>query len=337
MSDSLLGWLPPLINTKEPELLDKVGLDAVAFLRFLRLFRWLFTCIAILTCGVLIPVNVSYNLNHVDQVNRDELSMLTIRDVKDNWLYIPVAVSYGVTILVVGFVYVHWAAMVRLRKQWYRSPEYIQSFYARTLMCMHVPKKYQSDEGIRAIFESVKVPYPTTSVHVGRRVGRLPELIEYHNDAVRELEKVLVRYLKGGRIGRERPTIRIGGFLGCGGVQKDAIEFYTAKLKRTEGAIHEYRNGIDTRRPENYGFASMAAVQYAHIVANILRKKHPKGTDISLAPNPKDIIWENLNKSDSEVARKKMVGFFWLALVCFFNTVPLFVISILANLNSLKN
>ena len=117
--------------------------------------------------------------------------------------------------------------MLRLRQEWFRSPEYLESFYARTLIVTDVPRKYQSDDGIRAIFESVQVPYPTTSVHVGRKVGRLPELIEYHNMAVRELEQVLVTYLKGGRIAKDRPTIRIGGFLGMGGVKKDAIDFYT--------------------------------------------------------------------------------------------------------------
>ena len=34
----------------------------------------------------------------------------------------------------------------------------------------------------------------------------------------------------------------------------------------------------------------MAAVPYAHVVAKIIGNKHPKGTDISLAPNPKDIV-----------------------------------------------
>ena len=64
----------------------------------------------------------------------------------------------------------------------------------------------------------------------------------------------------------------------------------SAKLKRTETAIIQYRDQIDARKAENYGFASMAAVPYAHIVANLLRNKHPKGTDIALAPNPKDIV-----------------------------------------------
>jgi hypothetical protein len=62
-----------------------------------------------------------------------------------------------------------------------------------------------------------------------------------------------------------------------------------AKLKRTEAAIEEYRNQIDTRKAENYGFASMAAVPYAHIVARMLKSKHSKGTTVTLAPNPKDI------------------------------------------------
>jgi Cytosolic domain of 10TM putative phosphate transporter len=62
------------------------------------------------------------------------------------------------------------------------------------------------------------------------------------------------------------------------------------KLRRTEHAVEAYRAQIDTHKAENYGFASMAAVPYAHIVAQLLGNKRPKGTEISLAPNPKDIV-----------------------------------------------
>lgn len=64
----------------------------------------------------------------------------------------------------------------------------------------------------------------------------------------------------------------------------------STKLKRTEAAIEEYRTQIETRKAENYGFASMAAVPYAHIVAKMISGKRPKGTEIELAPNPKDIV-----------------------------------------------
>ncbi|TFK74590.1 DUF221-domain-containing protein [Pluteus cervinus] len=336
ISDSIFGWLPPLFRTKEPELVDKIGLDAVTFLRFLRLMRWLFTAISLLACASLIPVNVTYNLKNVNPNSRDILSMLTIRDVSGTILFVHVAASYIMTIILIVFIDSHWKSMVKLRHDWFRSPEYLQSFYARTLAVLHVPKKYQSDDGIRSVFESVKVPYPTTSVHIGRKVGRLPELIEFHNATVREFEEILVKYLKGGKLGKNRPIMRLGGTCGCGGTRKDAIDYYTAKLKRTEAAIEEYRTQIETRKAENYGFASMAAVPYAHIVAKMLSTKHPKGADIVLAPNPKDIIWENMNKSDGELARKRTLGFWFLAMVSFFNTVPLFVISVLANLDALK-
>ncbi|KDR75655.1 hypothetical protein GALMADRAFT_68322 [Galerina marginata CBS 339.88] len=336
ISDSLFGWLPPLVRTKEPELLDKIGLDAVAFLRFLRLLRWLFSGITVLACGVLIPINVVYNLRNVNEKKRDLLSMLTIRDVSGSFLYAHIIVTYLITFLIIFAVDVHWRAMIKLRRTWFRSPEYLQSFYARTLQVRRVPKKFQSDEGLADIFLSTKVPYPTTSVHIGRKVGKLPELIDYHNQTVREFEEVLVKYLKGGKIKANRPMIRIGGTCGCGGTKKDAIDFYTAKLQRTEAAIEEYRTQIDTRKAENYGFASMAAVPYAHIVAKQLSSKHPKGTEIGLAPNPKDIIWSNMNTSDVELARKRTLGFVWLFFVCFFNTVPLFIISVLANLDSLR-
>ena len=290
ISDGMFGWLPPLIHTKEAELLDKVGLDAVAFLRFLRMVRWLFTAVAILACGILLPINIVYNLKNISSDNRDALSMMTIQNLTGSILFVHVAASYVFTFLVLFFIWVNWRHMIRLRLAWFRSPEYQQSFYARTIMIQKVPKQYQSDEGIRSILESVQVPYPATSVHVGRRVGRLPELIEYHNQAVRELEQVLVRYLKNGKVGPKRPTVTKGGFLGIGGQKFDAIDFYTNKVKRCEAAIETYREEIDTRKAENYGFASMAAVPFAHIVARLLRDKNPRGTTVTLAPNPKDIV-----------------------------------------------
>ena len=134
---------------------------------------------------------------------------------------------------------------------------------------------------------------------------------------------------------------------------KPLVSFPRKKLQIAEKAVEDYRRQIDDRKPENYGFASMAAVPYAHTVANMLKNKRPKGTNIILAPNPKDIvsrslpyyfhnpltpskIWSNLNMSASEIAGKKTMGWVYLVLVAFFNTIPLFIISIFANLSSVR-
>lgn len=189
-----------------------------------------------------------------------------------------------------AFVWYNWRHMARLRNEWFESDEYQKSFYARTIMVTDVPRKMQTDEGLTALFQSMQIPYPTTSVHIGRRVGKLPELVDFHNEAVRELETHLVRYLKGGKIAKKRPTISQGGCMGMGGRKRDAIDHYTAKLKKTEGAIERWRSEIDLKQAENYGFASLAAVPYAHIVARKLAGRTAKGTTVTMAPNPKDIV-----------------------------------------------
>lgn len=121
ISDSLFGWLPPLIRTKEPELVDKLGLDAVTFLRFTRMTRSLYSAIAFTCCAILIPINVSYNIKNIPSADRDVLSMLTIRDVKGSFLFAHVVVSYVISALVMFFVWRHWKEMLRLRQQWFRS------------------------------------------------------------------------------------------------------------------------------------------------------------------------------------------------------------------------
>ena len=34
-------------------------------------------------------------------------------------------------------------------------------------MILNVPKKIRDDEGLHNLFQGLKVPYPTTSVHIG--------------------------------------------------------------------------------------------------------------------------------------------------------------------------
>ncbi|KAJ7072649.1 hypothetical protein C8F01DRAFT_1361960 [Mycena amicta] len=275
----------------------------------------------------------TFRLAHVKHSKRDGLSMLTIRDVKGGGLYAHVAVSYLISILVLAFVYMHGRAMVKLRNDFFRSPEYMRSFYARTLSITHIPKRLQQDGGLNDILGK-NAPYHPTSLHIGRAVGDLPELVRHHNDTVREFEAVLVRYLKGGLHKNARPVITFGGVFGIDAVRKDAIEYYTKKLKQTEVAVEEYRARIDARQPENYGFASYAAVPYAHLIAKHAAGRSPRGATVALAPNPKDIIWSNMNQSKQSIGFKRMVGFGWLLLVCFLTLIPLLLVAALANMDA---
>lgn len=73
---------------------EKLGLDAAVFLRFLRLLRALMLVVSALSLGLLLPINVVYNLRYVPEGERNELSQLTVADVKARWLWAPIAAAY---------------------------------------------------------------------------------------------------------------------------------------------------------------------------------------------------------------------------------------------------
>lgn len=223
--NSCCGWIYPVWYTSEDTLTSQIGLDAVSFLRFLRLIRWLFTLTAVCACGVLIPLDFLYTLL-LKPTGYDILTAMTIRDVQGNRLYAHIGIEYLVTFVLLGLVYHHWRIIHRLRSQWLRSSEYQRCFHARTLYITDVPRRRQSTTGLYGIFKGMNLPYPITSVHIGTSVGELPKLIENHDKLVEEFEEVLLQSnLRG-----DRPIITTGGFCGIGGRQQDPIGYYMYAL-----------------------------------------------------------------------------------------------------------
>ncbi|GAA6019485.1 hypothetical protein JCM11491_000973 [Sporobolomyces phaffii] len=333
----ITDWIPPVLHATEAELMSTIGLDSVAYLRFLRMCRNMFLCIGILCCAVLIPVNVVYNLKYVKAENRNYLLMLTMENVRGDWLWAHVVGTYLLTLVVFWFVWRNYSAIVTLRWQWFRSKTYQESLHARSLLITAVSKRAQTDQGLASLLSSLNVPYPTTAVHIGRRVGALPALIEKHNETVKELEEVLTTYFKNpDRVPTNRPRKRIGGWLGMGGKKVDAVDYLTEKIKNLDNRIEIARQQIHEKKPENYGFASFESVPYAHIVAKTLHGKRRMGSHFELAPQPTDIIWTNLTMSDGARMKNKFFGGLLLILLCGLYTIPLIAVALLANLAALS-
>ncbi len=116
----------------------------------------------------------------------------------------------------------------------------------------------------------------------------------------------------------------------------DAIDFLTAKIQRFEERIELARQDAQKTRPTNYGFASFEAVPFAHIVARKLEGKSKQGTHFQLAPQPQDIIWPNLTMRDATRTKNKLFGGLLLVVFCFFYTIPLLAVALLANLSALS-
>ncbi|PWN22893.1 DUF221-domain-containing protein [Microstroma glucosiphilum] len=336
MSDGLFSWVAPVLRHKEADLLPLVGLDAVTFLRFCRMVRNIITVLAIVMCAVLIPVDVSYNLTtgKSSASKQAGLNILTMADISGAFIWAHVAMSYIGTIIALGFIWHNYRHMVRLRWEWFRSEEYQSHLYARSLMITGVNRQQRSDQALAGLLSSIGMPYPTTDVHISRVVGQLPELIEEHDNTVRQLEKVLAKWLKGkDSVPAARPQMRLGGLCGIGGRKVDAVDYLTKRINLLEEGVNQWRDRIGEKKPESYGFAAMATVPFAHAAAKSLQGKHPRGVTIALAPPPRDILWQNLTLTKFQRAKSSSWGFFILSILLFVNAVPLLAVALISQMS----
>lgn len=340
----IFAWFGPVISTKEAQLVDKIGLDGTIFLRFTRMCRNIFAVLTIVAIGVLVPTNVvssgkAGSLKFDD--NRDFWNTSTPLHVKGVGLWVHVVCAWALNLIVAFFLWRNYVAVTRLRRQYFESADYLQSLHSRTLMFTDIPPASRTDEGILRLADEVEHTAAIPRAAIARNVKELPDLIEEHEEVVKELEVVLAKYLKNpAKLPLNRPTIRPSGkYKKTNGNGKvDSIEYLTEQISGLEVEIKHVRESIDKRNPMHFGFASYERIEDAHTVAHAAKSKHPHGSTIKLAPRPNDLIWKNLPLSRGQKRWKKFINNFWIGVLTIVWIAPNALIAIfLSNLSNLAN
>ncbi|KIY03457.1 uncharacterized protein Z520_00148 [Fonsecaea multimorphosa CBS 102226] len=317
LGKGLFSWVAPVRKASEPYLMEKIGMDAVVFLRFTRMLRNMFLVLAIVGICVMIPVNVTQGNKAITQ-GQSAFAIMTPLFIFGGGLWAQVVVAWLIDLVVIYFLWHNYRRIHHLRRVYLESPEYQRSLHARTILIRDIPANLRNNEGIARITDDINPTGTVPKTTVGRNVKVLPELIEEHEKAVRELESILAKYLKNpDRLPPNRPTMKAPskyrGQTTNGKV--DAIEYLTDRIRSLEMEIDDIRERVDNRDAMPYGFASWEQVSEAHTVAFQARSKRPHGTKIRLAPRPNDLIWDNLKLSRASRKSKRFMNGIWIAVL----------------------
>ncbi len=117
-----------------------IGLDAVVFLRILRMLRNIFVTLTVIGCGILIPINLSKEVKWPNQSFITEVTPVNVYGYA-NWGMTICAWIFD--IVVVGFLWWNYRAILKLRRQFFNSPEYRASLHARTLMVRGISSPFE--------------------------------------------------------------------------------------------------------------------------------------------------------------------------------------------------
>lgn len=325
ISKGLFSWLTPLYTEKEGRLLEMIGMDAVVFLRFLRMCRNMFLCLGIICSAVIIPVNVlASKKNYWVGAPTSPVIVMTPMMAWGKGMWAHVVIAYVIDFTVMGFLWMNYRTIAKLAQHYFRTEEFQQSQHSKTLMIADIPKKYQKDLGLAEIVNKIKPTCGDEVFAIGRSVRGLPELIETHESIVRQLEAVLAKYLRNpNRLPPKRPMCRPHKEDRKHLPSKvDAIEYLNRRMKDLEAQISHARNIIENRKPMSFGFVSYGTIQQAHIVAKASKGSGKRGTIVSLAPRPHDILWNNLSASRAKRRSNAYIGYALYTLLSVVYIVP---------------
>jgi calcium permeable stress-gated cation channel len=339
LGKGIFAWFNPVITIKEQQLCEKVGLDATVFIRFAKMCRNIFLVLSVVGCGILIPVNVvTGNLQTGAAKGVSGFMKMTPQYMYGQIFWAMVACAWVIDIVVCFFLWTNYRGVTRLRRAYLESPEYQSSLHSRTLMVTEIPKNLRTDEGVVRIVDQVKNMQDFPRGSISRNVKELPDLIEEHEETVKELEAVLSKFLKNGTVPEKRPMCKASkkDAAYAKGQKVDAIDYLTERIKTLEAKITEVRESVDQRNAMSYGFASYESLEEAHTVAYAGRSKHPQGAVVKLAPRPSDIIWKNLPLTPRERRNRGVWNNLWIGLLTLVWIAPNALIAVfLANLSNL--
>ena len=120
---------------QEQALSEKIGLDAVVFLRFIRMLRNIFLTLAVIGLGILLPVNLvgGHDL-YSDWSDIATLMKFTPQYIFGEKFWAYVALAYVIQVILFTFIWWNYRAVLRLRRAYFNSDEYRSSLHSRTLL-----------------------------------------------------------------------------------------------------------------------------------------------------------------------------------------------------------
>ena len=320
--------------------MEKIGLDAIVFLRFTTMLRNIFLVMSVLGLAVMIPVNV---LGRNKDISRDvsAIQIMTPMFLFGRALWSHVVCVWAFDTVIAYFLWHNYRKIREMRRSYFQSSEFQMSLHARTVMITDIPSSMRTDEGILRITDEVDPTRSSACATIGRDVKILSQLIEEHEDTVKNVEAILAKYLKNpDNVSSKRPMIRVPRKYSGESVRGkvDAIEYLTNRIRELEQQIWDVRERIDNRDAMPYGFITWEQIEPAHLVAYAARNKHPKGAAIELATRPNDIIWENLGLEKAPRRVKRLMNWVWVTVLTLLWTPLNAAIAIfLSNLSNLAS
>ncbi|KAI9438478.1 DUF221-domain-containing protein [Lactarius indigo] len=322
---AFFGWILPTLRTSEYSVLQIVGLDAAVLLNFFKMSFYLFSLCSVFAVSILMPVNLKSLRKGTDWFD-------LVSDA-NSYLSLHLVFTYLFTLLSLRFIFLNYKRFIKARQLF--SLELVHSIAARTVMVSGLPSHLRSERALAEHFENMKLS--VESVNICRELGSLERLIDTRTRALLRLEDAWVQYVGNPSTvesydpsdhatashrlvipHHKRPTLRTS----CFSRPVDAIQFLEKKFLDADDAVKRYRR-VGKFKPTDVAFVTFEKMSSAQIAAQAVHTSAPFQLETCLAPEPRDIVWANMDYSTRALRIREAIVLGSLALLFFFWVIPI--------------
>ncbi|KAK4542665.1 hypothetical protein LTR36_006237 [Oleoguttula mirabilis] len=217
----VFAWLGPLFTTPNLSFIQKCGLDAYFFLRYLRMLLKLFLPIALIVLPILLPINRYSGVAGDTSNGLDRLSISNVapRHVGHRlWAHLILAI--GVVAWFCYVVYKELRGYIRVRQAYLTSPQHRIRASATTVLVTGIPRKWLTLEALSGLYDVF--PGGIKNIWINRNFDELSDKVKYRTQVAKDLEGAETSLIKLCRKKHEKD------------LQKKAKEKGAGKTSKTE-------------------------------------------------------------------------------------------------------
>lgn len=329
-TQGLFGWVWPALTAfrTNSELASAVGLDACVVTMFYRLCVEIMAVLTLVGCIVLMPTN--RYAGTADAPGIDTLSLSNV--IEGDYLYIHLVTTYVFFFFIAWRTFGVYVEYVKLRHEFLERE--VREGRACTVLVRDVPVPLRSEPEMEALFSEV-FPKQPLAAYIARDTSAQLKLAQQRLQLAKNIARAEEIETQSGVVAQMRKTK-----LGClpVGEKTSSISYYRAQLLDKTAEVKALDPPSVWPHALVTFFGSSTTALTTHSSPSIVRcdKDYPLGSlGCELAPEPRDLQWSQLRRTDKERAVRGVVGRGLTYTLMLFWTIPVAFITTLTSLDNL--
>ncbi|CAI9089701.1 OLC1v1024322C2 [Oldenlandia corymbosa var. corymbosa] len=338
------AWIKEALSSSEADVIRMSGVDSAVYFVFISTVLGILVLSGLVLLPVLLPVAATdRSVRAADETSEgtfNDLDKLSLGHVGKNstrlWAF--VLATYWVSIIAYILLWKAYKHVSDLRKVALESSEVKAEQFAIIVRDIPLsPDGLSRKEQVDLYFKSIypEAFYRSMIVTDNKKVNKIYEKLEGFKKKLARAEAIYTDSKKGANPEGTRPSNRTG-FLGLIGKKVDSIEYYGEKINELIPKLEAEQKVTLREKQLPAALVFFTNRVTAASAAQSLHAQMVNTWTVLDAPEPRQLLWDNLPKKFFERVIRQNIIYIIVFLTIFFYMIPIGLISAFTTLENLK-